>query len=149
MFIQSFKFNRKIAVGILAVIAITLICLILLAGRGEAQKLPGEKLPSCETRVAFLMSLGWEADPSSEVVQEITLPETFNEVLKSYNELQLQQGYDLSHYCGKTCVLYTYTLKSYPNSTTDVVACLYLYKDRLIAGDIHSVAMDGFIHGIK
>ncbi len=149
MFIQSFKFNRKIAVCILAVLALILIALILLAGSGDAPKPAGEKLPDCEARVEFLMSLGWEADPASEVAQEITLPETFSEVLNSYNQLQLQQGYDLTPYCGQNCILYTYTLTSYPNCNTEVVACLYLYKDRVIGGDIHSVAMDGFIHGLR
>lgn len=147
MFIQSFKFNRKIAVGILIVLALILIALILLTGSEDT--LSREKLSNCEARVEFLMSLGWEADPSSEVAQEITLPMTFSEVLTQYNQLQLQQGYDLTPYCGKHCILYTYTLTSYPNCNTEVVACLYLYKDRVIGGDIHSVAIDGFIHGLR
>ena len=100
-------------------------------------------------RLEFLASLGWEVDASSETAKEIVLPETLGGVLAEYNELQKQQGYDLSQYCGEVCESYTYVLTSYPSGETGVIAQLFIYKGRVIGGDIHSAALGGFMHGLK
>ena len=38
---------------------------------------------------------------------------------------------------------------NYPNGEEGVVAQLFVYKGRAIAGDIHSSALGGFMHSIK
>ncbi len=140
-------FTRKTAVGLLLAIGLSLMAIICIVG--QQTRAQGAGLHTTEERVAFLASLGWEADPASETQQEIRLPEVFDAVLENYNQLQLEQGYDLSAYCGHNCTLYSYTLLRYPNSVTDVIACLYLYKGKVIGGDIHAVELDGFMHGIR
>ena len=146
MYVKSFKFSRRVAVGCLAALGIVLIALVLLAGRGDGA---APDLESTEGRVAYLAALGWEADPESETAQEVIIPSTFTEVLESYNQLQKEQGFDLAEYRGVRCTVYTYVLLSYPNSDCEAQACLYIYRGQVIAGDIHSTAMDGFMHGLQ
>ena len=70
-------------------------------------------------------------------------------VIAQYNALQKQQGFDLEPYAGKEIESYTYELMNYPNGEEGVVAQLFVYKGRAIAGDIHSSALGGFMHSIK
>ena len=44
---------------------------------------------------------------------------------------------------------YTYQITNYPNTDQTVLVTLYVQGDRLIAGDIHSTALNGFMHGLK
>ena len=100
-------------------------------------------------RTAFLAELGWEADPASETAQQIRIPERFGSVYESYNELQKQQGYDLEPFRGMDVELYTYTVTNYPDKTQTVLTDLYVYNGRIIAGDVHSTNLGGFMIGIK
>ena len=69
-------------------------------------------------------------------------------VLADYNDLQRRQGFDLRPYSGLGCTVYSYIVTNY--ETDEPVLCtIYLYKNRVIAGDIHSTSLDGFMHGIR
>lgn len=138
------KLSKRSAVFILIAAAAILALIVLICSGGT-----GSGLTTTEKRVEFLASLGWEVDASSETAKEIVLPETLGGVLAEYNELQKQQGYDLSLYCGEVCESYTYVLTSYPSGETGVIAQLFIYKGRVIGGDIHSAALGGFMHGLK
>ena len=138
------KLSKRSAVFILITAAAILALIVLICSGGT-----GSGLTTTEKRVEFLASLGWEVDASSETAKEIVLPETLGGVLAEYNELQKQQGYDLSQYCGEVCESYTYVLTSYPSGETGVIAQLFIYKGRVIGGDIHSAALGGFMHGLK
>ena len=138
------KLSKRSAVFILIAAAAILALIVLICSGGT-----GSGLTTTEKRVEFLASLGWEVDASSETAKEIVLPETLGGVLAEYNELQKQQGYDLSQYCGEVCESYTYVLTSYPGGETGVIAQLFIYKGRVIGGDIHSAALGGFMHGLK
>ena len=146
MYVKSFKFSRRLAVACLAALGILLIALVLLSGRGGGAS---TDLDTTEGRVSYLKELGWEADPASEVAQDVIIPSTFTEVLENYNQLQQEQGFDLTEYRGVRCTVYTYTLVYYPNSDCEAQACLYIYRGQVIAGDIHSTAADGFMHGLQ
>ena len=50
-----------------------------------------------DDRLAFLSQFGWEVEPTPEE-QNVTIPGEFDRVFVSYNELQKQQGLDLSKY---------------------------------------------------
>lgn len=138
------KLSKRSAVFTLIAAAAILALIVLICSGGT-----GSGLTTTEKRVEFLASLGWEVDASSETAKEIVLPETLGGVLAEYNELQKQQGYDLSQYCGEVCESYTYVLTSYPSGETGVIAQLFIYKGRVIGGDIHSAALGGFMHGLK
>lgn len=131
--------------------AFVLLALLLLTGRSlSGSDAPDSgKLGETEDRVAFLRSCGWEVDPDTEEEQIIHIPEVFSPVYEDYNALQLQQGYDLTDYAGRDCELYTYSVTNYPDETQTVLANLYLYRGRVIGGDIHATNLDGFMIGLR
>ena len=131
---------RKIVIYTLLAVAVIVLAGIL--GRYSGQN--GIKAATNEDRVSYIRSLGWECGETPAEEKRILLPEVFPEVLANYNELQLQQGFDLTQYAGKEISMVTYRLLNYP--VDDEVLCtLYLYKNRIIGGDIHSTAFTGFM----
>ncbi len=137
--------RKQLAVVI--VLAAALLALLVLLCSGNGILSAHYNVVTTEGRVNYLAALGWEADAASETVQEITLPREFDGVFADYNALQRQQGFDLAPYAGLPCTIYTYRVTNYGGDDT-VLAQLYLYRNRIIAGDIHSTALDGFMHGI-
>lgn len=150
MFMMTIKWNKKTAILIIALAALVLIALVIGISRGSAAPDPslGIQLNSCERRVAYLAAYGWQAAPDSEKAQDIVIPREFNAIYQKYNELQLAQGFDLSDYCGMDARLFTYTVTNHPCGE-EVIAQLILFADQVIGGDIHSTALEGFMHGIK
>lgn len=104
-------------------------------------------LNSAIERIAFLEKFGWQIEPDSESVKDSAIPAEFDDVYKSYNEIQKAQGFDLSAYAGKPVKIYSLKVQNYPENSEYVYATLILYDGRLIGGDIHSTALDGFMHG--
>jgi hypothetical protein len=102
-----------------------------------------------EQRVSFLKSLGWQVDEEPCEIAEIVIPQVFNSVYNNYNSLQKSQGYDLSKYKGVRAKRWTYNIKNYPDKKGVVHANLLVYNNSLIGGDIASVAIDGFMVGLK
>lgn len=100
-----------------------------------------------EERIAFLKTFGWEVESQEEEILEILIPKEFDETVEMYNELQKEQGCDLSKYARKRCKRYTYVVKNYPGQKDNVRANILTYKDKIIGGDICSLEMDGFMHG--
>ena len=135
---------KKTALWIVMSAAVLLIILILLkGGRGT------DGVSDLNGRQAFLSSFGWEIDPASEDVRSIQLPEELSGTLLKYNELQLEQGYDLSAHLGENCRQYCYRVLNYPDPKQTVLVTLYIQGDSVIAGDVHSTALNGFIQGLK
>ncbi|MCD7845314.1 MAG: DUF4830 domain-containing protein [Oscillospiraceae bacterium] len=131
--------------------AFILLALLLMVGSaaGGAAVLSAQVVSTPEERAAFLRECGWEVDIQSEQTQTIHIPETFSDVYQSYNDLQLQQGYDLRPYAGLDCTLYTYTVTNYPDQGQTVLVNLCVYKNRVIGGDVHSTNLNGFMIGLK
>ena len=137
---------QRAAMAIL-LLAVLLAVLVLLSSRGGVLS-AHYNVTTRQGRADYLAAQGWTVEPETETAQEITLPREFTGVLAEYNELQLQQGFDLRPYGGLSCTVYSYIVTDYDSPDT-VLASVYLYKNRIIAGDIHSTAMDGFLHGIR
>lgn len=137
--------TKRKALSIVLLCAVVLLALLLLrwliGGR--------EDLRSPEGRQEYLEKLGWEIDPATEEHRSVLLPERLDGVIADYNRLQLQQGFDLSRHLGERCEQYSYLVLNYPDSSDTVVVTLYLQGKRLIAGDVHSTAMDGFMEPLK
>ena len=62
--------------------------------------------------------------------------------------MQREQGFDMEAYCGKRCEQYSYLLTNYPDCGESVIITIYIIDGKVIAGDIHTAALDGFMHGI-
>lgn len=98
-------------------------------------------------RVAFLARFGWQVDTAPAEVVEVTLPQTFDAVYRNYNAIQRAQGLDLAPYRGLRVRRWSYRVRNYPDVADGVYADLLVYRDTVVAGDVRSVAIDGFIHG--
>ena len=85
---------------------------------------------------SYLTSLGYSPNLISE--EQITLPEKFNSVLQEYNNLQKDQGFDLSKYAGKSCIKKRFSVssKNIPEDK-DAVVDLLLFDGKLVGGDLH------------
>lgn len=87
---------------------------------------------TAEEGAAYLRSLGYEV--SGGDVREIQLPDALDETLSGYNALLQQAGLDITPYLGKRVKYRTYTVENHASGAA--TAHLYMYKDKIIAGDI-------------
>lgn len=106
-------------------------------------------LSTNEKRLNYIRSLGWTADPEPLEVVELTIPCTFNAVYRNYNALQKKQGFDLSAFRGARVKRWTYKITNFPGQEDGVRVNLLLYGDRLIGGDVSTVALNGFMQGLS
>ncbi|MGI5985098.1 MAG: DUF4830 domain-containing protein [Clostridiales bacterium] len=149
MFICTLKWNKKFALLIIIAAAVVLCALILSIGKGNNSNSAAiAKVKTNEDRVKFLENLGWEVDSEPIEEKNVVIPKKFSDVYETYNRLQLEQGYDLSKYCGLETTIYTYSVRNYSGYIGEVVADLYVLNYEVIGGDIHSRALDGFMHGL-
>jgi len=107
-----------------------------------------DKIKTAEDRIEFLRQFGWEVDPTALEEVKVTVPSEFDKVHTSYNELQLEQGFDLTKYHKKDVMRYTYRITNYPDYDGEVYANILVYKKQVIGGDICSADASGFIHGL-
>ena len=155
MFMLTLKFNKKTAVFIVVMAALVLIGIVLLAGahhasseRAPVPDTPVTAVKNEQSRCRYLEQYGWEVESPALSSETVVIPRSFSDVFDAYNELQKQQGFDLSEYCGLEAELYTYRVTNYENDP-NVVAQLYIRNGSVIGGDIHSTQLDGFMTGIK
>ncbi len=157
MWTVSFRLRR----GILAALAIIVVIVIVLftvksctkpdASAEEAPqvRLTGQTLKNNDQRLAFMRKLGWEVNPTPIETAEVAIPDPFDAVYEQYNQIQLAQGLDLSDFMGVKVKHYCYEVLNYPDEPSDVRINLFVYKDKLIAGDVCSVRLDGFMQGLQ
>ncbi len=145
MRIKAASFTRKKAVAWVVAATVLILLLIILRWGGAR----GNDASTTEGRERFLNSLGWEIDVDTEEYRTVLIPEKLTGVLEDYAKMQDEQGYELRKYCGKSCGQYTYTVTNYPNCEETVLVTLYVCGREVIAGDIHTTVLDGFMHGLK
>lgn len=104
-----------------------------------------------EAIIDFLSDNGYTV--SSPVIKKVTIPSDFNDVYENYNNLQKEQGFDLSKYKGETAVSYTFTVIGYVDNNGDaknnVQAHVLVCDGKIIGGDIASTELNGFMAGIR
>ena len=160
MFI-TLKFDKKKAVFGVVVAALLIIGIILLVG--AHQKASGADtatsgstagtqttatVKSEKKRVAWLAENGWEVESPAQSESTVMIPRTFSSVFEDYNELQKQQGFDLSQYCGMEVTMYTYRVTN-AEADGEVLAVIYVRNGKVVGGDVHSTDLDGFMVGVK
>ena len=152
MFIVTAKVpkRRYFLLCALAVLAVLIALLALRGGKTEA-KSDGPSLEAAtnEQRVAYLTSLGWEVDEEPIEALQLTLPDELVEPYRSYNEIQLKQGFDLIPCLGETLERYTYCVTNYPDRPKGCQADLYVYDGTIVAGDIVCTGTNGFIDTLE
>ena len=143
------KDKKRIIVILLLAAAVLCSAVFLLGEDGNANDgSPSAVVKNNDDRIAYLESFGWEVaeEPIEEVT--VTIPQYFDEVFRHYNEIQIEQGFDLSKYAGLEAVRYTYSITNYPTGETCIVADIIVYRNEVIAGDVQSTALEGFMHGL-
>ena len=156
MFILTARIDRKRIVAGAA--ALVLLCGTALAvgsinsdrsvGASATTSAP-KKVKTNEDRVAYLESYGWQVDPEALSVEELLIPEEFDETYEEYLALQQSQGFDLDDYRGQRVKRYTYEITNYPTGETGVQAALLVFKNRVIGGEVLSAKLNGFLHGLE
>lgn len=168
MFVCAVHGNTVKFFGIIGIAVLTLVLLIILIPKDikaeenvnntivdknekveEALSFNFEKVKTNDERVALLKSYGWEVEETAVDEAKVTIPAEFDRVMESYNALQKSQGFDLSKYKNRDMTRYTYRVTNYPDYEGTVYANLLIYKNRVVAGDICSSDVNGFILGLS
>ena len=139
--------KRNIVIALVAIIA--MLAVLLVSGRKANSEQTTELNCKAETndeRIAFLQQFGWEVDDAAVETQEVRIPTESNEVFARYNELQTQQGFDLEQYAGKVVKRYVYNVQNHPDGE-NYRATLFVYRGKVIGGDVCSTAQNGIMHG--
>ena len=103
-----------------------------------------------DTNVKFLSELGWQVEEECVDFSDIIIPEPFDLVYENYNKMQIKSGFDLRPYKGKKGRRYTYKVINYPVKVDeDVYANVICIDATPVGGDICTVSLDGFMHGLK
>lgn len=157
MFVVSLSKNKikKVFFTALAVGVLSLCLVLLIAFIGQYQSMQtsaGISLLATneQERLAFISHYGWEVDKDAVEIQEIVIPEVFDDVYENYNEIQLEQGFNLTKYAGQRVKRWTYIVRNYPDTSPeeDYIRLNLLVSDGvIIGGDVCSVKLDGFMHG--
>lgn len=156
MFIYSVKASTLKFFGIIAVALVTLLALALLIPSYSTsttkeiallnENISFDNVKTSKDAIKFLSQYGWEVTEEPIEECEITIPKEFDKVIASYNEIQKQQGLDLTKYAKKTAQRYTFKINNYPNYSGTVYANVIIYRNKVIAGDICTADAKGFIH---
>lgn len=147
MRVLTFKMKPKMIFGLVLLLTGLIVVVVSFLGNHSAKPTSSNANIKCSTteeRVDYINSFGYKTD-SREESKEILIPSSFNDVYKKYNEIQKQQGFDLTKYKGKTAVLYTYNIINYKDND-NVVVNLIVLNGQLIGADLCDVsADDGFL----
>lgn len=151
MLMVTTKFNRKRAAAALIALGAVLIIIVLIAGRrgGDANTAFSNVVKNNRERVAYLEALGWSVDETAIEEQEVVIPRELDGIYAKYNEIQKTQGFDLSRHGGAEAMRYTYKIRNFPGGDDSAVADIIVYRNEVIAGDVQSVKLDGFMQGLR
>ena len=150
--------RRKIVSGILAICIIVCSAFVIARGNADADVVSVTeetmekkevKLKTNDDRISLLEGYGWTVDKEPIEFMEVKIPDEFDGVYNDYNEIQKRQGMDLTKYSGKRVMRYTYRINNHPSNEEGVVANIIVYKNKLIAGDVCSPKLGGFMHGLN
>ena len=158
MFIYSMRASTIKLIGVVCVALTVLITLIAfvptytISSQASADAdvhYSYDKIKTNEDVISFLAQFGWQVGNSPIEVKTVTVPEEFDKIFAAYNELQKEQGLNLSKYKGKDVTRYTFAVTNYPSYEGTVYANVLVYRNRVIAGDICSADVSGFVHGFE
>ena len=155
MFVFTAKLNRKkaiVAVIVLALLLAAAIILVSLRGKngGSMPRKPAPQgIADAADAVRYLNDLGWQVDAEPLEVKHLVIPRAFTGVYADYAALQARQGYPITEYGGMEATRYSFRVRNHPSGGENIVADLVVCGQTVIAGDIQSTALDGFMTGLK
>lgn len=159
MFIYSLRASTLKFFGVITISVLVLITLIAFIPTYEPtvtstlltknESITFDKIKSNDDRMQFIEQFGWKVESQPLEEAKITIPSEFDKVFIGYNELQKQQGLNLSKYKNKDMMRYTYIITNYPAYDGIVYANIVVYRNKVVAGDVCSADVNGFIHGFS
>ena len=160
MFVYSLRAGTVKLVGVICVALTVLITLIAFvptyalpssqtSADAEEVSYRYDKVKSPEDVASFLSQFGWTVDAASAESCAVKIPSEFDKIFAAYNELQKEQGLNLSKYKGKEVTRYTLRVQNYEGYDGAVLANVLVYRNRVIGGDICSADVSGFLHGFE
>ena len=159
MFVYSMKASTLKFFAILGIALVAVIALMILvptytvtttsAIAAKNETIQFDRIKTNADRISFLKQYGWEVEEAPIEEAEVVIPKEFDKVMSTYNEIQKQQGLDLSKYGKKAMMRYTYKISNYSDYAGTVYANILVYKNRVVAGDICSSDANGFIHTLS
>lgn len=159
MFVVSVSKNKLkksiITAGIVVAISICLVLILSCPGNIQSNNVSaGTSLTATseEDILRFISHYGWEVDSQPAEVRDVIIPEAFDEVYSNYNEIQLEQGFNLEKYAGQRVKRWTYIVRNYPDTAPEddyIRINILVSDDTVIGGDVCSVKLDGFMHGFS
>lgn len=160
MFIYSLRASTVKLVGVICVALTVLIALIAFvptyaissqtsAGADQEVSYSYDKVKNAEDAVSFLSQFGWTVNAEPIEVKTVTIPSEFDKIFSAYNELQKEQGLNLTKYKNKEVTRYTFAVTNYEGYDGTVYANVLVYRNRVIGGDICSADVTGFVHGFE
>lgn len=152
MFVYSVnKRQLKMVALVLLVVVMAIVLVFLTKNSIEASKNNEVNLnaSNAQERIAYLSQFGWSVNEEPAEVKEIIIPAEFDAVYENYNQIQKDQGFDLTQFCSKRVKKWTYIVTNYSGyeNSNCIRATLLIYDGKVIGGDICSVELDGFMHG--
>ena len=159
MFVYSLRAGTVKLIGVICVALTVLITLIAFVptytissqASADASEVSYryDKIKNAEDVAAFLSQFGWEVDATPIESKEVTIPAEFDKIFSAYNELQREQGLDLSKYKRKQVTRYTFKVTNYEGYEGTVYANVLVYRNRVVGGDICSADATGFVQGFE
>ena len=156
MFVYSLKASKVKALVLILLAAVTVTSAAVI-GRGDreipkavsarGEEIRFDNIKSEDDLLAFIKSLGIEVKTPAYRSIDVELPRIFDAVYAKYNDVQKQQGLDLSKYRGRTLHRYTFEVTNYPSAegSEKVYLTLFKYKNKVVGGDISSRGNGGFV----
>ena len=150
MFIYSIRASTVRLLGFVMLAVVLAVGLVLSGGGNSVSAMSSvteidySGIKTKDDRIAFIEQFGFKVDSESEQEQAFRMPENFDRVILGYNELQKKQGLDLSKYRNKKVTRYTYKLSN-TDLGEDVYANLFIHRGKVVACDITSAELDGFV----
>ncbi len=150
MFIYSV---RSSTLKFFALISASLILLVSIFAFGGARAVEAslgvdvrlDGIKTNEDRLEFINKFGIEVVGEPKESESFAVPERFDRIMSLYNEIQKQQGLDLTKYKNKKVTRYTYSVGNYEGYEGEVNVNLIVYRNTVIGCDVSSVDPMGFV----
>ena len=143
--LKNVRFTRKTAVLVIIMAAVLRSprwCLLCSGGGG---------METTEERTGLSgLAPAGRLDAASETGRDVVLPERARRRCGcNITSCKTQQGFDLEPWLGRECKSWSYTITNYPSGEQGVIAQIFVCGGEVIAGDIHSAKLGGFMHSLK
>lgn len=156
MFVVSVKSSKAKLALLIAAVALLAGGMLFVTFHGDKPTARNSSVnlkgADAQQRIAFLSQFGWNVKEDPIEVEEVVIPENFDEVYEKYNQIQKEQELDLTPYKGMRVKRWTYEILNYPGYKSDsgcIRANLLVYNGLVVGGDICSAELGGFMHGFE